>query len=139
VGRNPDEEDGRDTDDLADRLIDKREKLQYFVVTGSTAILAFTIATLRDAVDSIGACTRVALVTGGMLLLAAAGIALYAIFKRHRVYAEYLDERLGRAPKTPEHHQAVRRQFELLEAWMMGLFYLGVVVLVGVNAVELFH
>jgi hypothetical protein len=43
VGRNPDEEDGRETDDLADRLIDKREKLQYFVVTGSTAILAFTI------------------------------------------------------------------------------------------------
>jgi hypothetical protein len=127
-------------DDLADLLIEKRERLGYFIVTGSTAILAFTVASLKDSIEGLGAITRIALIVGGLLLLAAAGLALFAIRQRHRVYADYLDEIQGITPKMPEAKKhSIRIIPALLEPWTIGVFYLGVVVLVVVNTIALFR
>jgi len=38
-----------DIDDLADRFIEKRERLHYFIVTASAAVLLFSLGTPQAA------------------------------------------------------------------------------------------
>ena len=72
--------------------------------------------------------------------MAAAGLALYAIRHRHRVYAEYLDDIQGITAKIPEaKKQSIRRTAGRLEVWTIGMFYGGVVVLVVINTIALFQ
>jgi hypothetical protein len=47
VPSNPPEGSGSDrADELADRLVERRERLAYFLITSSTAIIAFTVTQL---------------------------------------------------------------------------------------------
>jgi len=136
VSEHPKSNSGRAVDELADRLIEKRERLHYFVITGSAGVIAFTIANLRASPSGLGLGARVAEFAGGGVLLFAGAVALFAIFDRHRVYADYLDELAGRRSAMSESDvRSVRSRFAKRDARIMVLFYLGVVVLAALNAI----
>jgi hypothetical protein len=125
-------------EDLADRLIEKRERLAYFIVTGSAAIIAFSVSNLRPAITALDCWPKASFVIGALLLGLAATIGLYLIYKRHRVYADYLDELAGAPTMEAGRQRAIRTEFGRLQALMLGFFYLGVVLMGVVNSGALF-
>ena len=84
--------DLRLSSELGDKLIEKREKLSYFMVTASIGVIVFTFNNLnkKDSILRIRAGTRVFMIWGSVALLLAALAALYSIYERHRQYARWL-------------------------------------------------
>jgi hypothetical protein len=126
-----------DIDDLADRLIEKRERLHYFIVTASAAVLLFSLGLLKQPHHRVGGCAKVATVFGGILLLLAAGTALGGILYRHRIYSQYLDELQGLRQSTEAADQKTRRRFLWIEGSMILLFFSGFVILAVVDGILL--
>jgi hypothetical protein len=75
-------------DDLADKLLEKREKLQYFIVTASTASVVFSFNNASGLLRKSS--VWLALAAWGALLLAA-GLALFSIRERHKRYTIWVD------------------------------------------------
>src|SRR5919106_5268954 len=78
-------------DDLADRLIEKREKFQYFVITGATAVIVFTFNNFNDPNGVLRLGPHVITIVGWGLLLVSAAAALLLFPLRHARYAGFLD------------------------------------------------
>jgi lysylphosphatidylglycerol synthetase-like protein (DUF2156 family) len=125
-------------DDLADRLIEKRERLHYFIVTASAAVIAFSLGALQPPRPPLTDASKTTAMFAGAALLLAAGTALGGIFYRHRVYANYLDVISGlRQPLSAKKQKRIRKAFAWIEGVMIGLFFAGFAVLAGVDAVVL--
>jgi hypothetical protein len=126
-----------DIDDLADRLIEKRERLHYFIVTASAVVLLFSLGLLKQPHHRVGGYAKVATVFGGILLLLSAGAALGGILYRHRIYSQYLDELQGLRQSTKAADQNARRRFLWIEGSTILLFFSGFVILAVVDGILL--
>jgi hypothetical protein len=123
---------------LADKLIEKRERLLYFIVTASTAVIAFTFNNLSSSAGILHAAPAWLPISGWALLLLAAGAALYLIRRRHKEYFRYIDELYGRRPSPSEIEvMAFRKLVARFELLMMSLFLVGVLLLVIAYAIAL--
>jgi hypothetical protein len=78
-------------DDLADRLIEKREKFQYFIITGATAVIVFTFNNFNEPNGVLRLGPHPLTIVGWILLLLAAAAALGLFPLRHARYAGFLD------------------------------------------------
>ncbi len=84
--------DLRLSSELGDKLIEKREKLSYFMVTASVGVIVFTFNNLNkpDSVLRVRPGTRGFMIWGSISLLLAALASLYGIYERHGQYARWL-------------------------------------------------
>ncbi len=82
-------------DELADKLFERRERLAYFLITGSTAIIAFTVTQLNQKNGPLRSASIPWLAVGWAGLLLSAGSSLMLIWRRHQAYALYLDSLYG--------------------------------------------
>jgi len=84
--------DVRLSSELGDKLIERREKFNYFIVTAAVSVVVFTFNNLnKDSTLFKGRSDlRGFLVWGCIGLLGAALLALYSIYERHRQYARWL-------------------------------------------------
>lgn len=120
-----------DPDELTERLNERREKLNYFIVTASIAIIAFTLKTALDA-RTVFVGWRLALVgSGSFLLLIAAGGSLWMVRLRHAQSWRYIDlakykEDVAAANRAME---PVLEQMKSLAFWMHLVFIVGVLVI----------
>jgi hypothetical protein len=134
----PADQSGLQLADIEDKLVEKREKLAYFIITASAALIAFTFNNLNSPNDVLRKAPLCLLLVGWALLLLAAAVSLFIIRKRHTTYAEVIDEIRGRA-KVPSETSVIgyRRSMRLLEAVTMALFFAGFVVLAVAHAIAL--
>jgi hypothetical protein len=87
---------------LTEKLIEKREKLEYFMVTAATAVIVFTLNDFNKMDGVLRSANRTLLLAGWACLLAAAGFALFAIRSRHSVYSLAIDVIRAGTPLEPD-------------------------------------
>jgi hypothetical protein len=88
-------------DDLTDRLIEKRERFQYFIVAAATAVLVFTFNDYDEKGGILRLGPRGLVVASWACLLASAGAALFQIALRHDRYWRFFRScRLGLASRV---------------------------------------
>jgi hypothetical protein len=114
-------------DELADRLIERRERLAYFLVTGATAIIAFTVTQLNPSRGLLASAPILVLSTGWLVLLFSAGASLMLIWSRHEAYRLYLDMLYGRSVESKRTEKA-RGKVRRWQAWALGLFFIGMAI-----------
>ena len=120
--------------DLADRLIDKREKLAYFVVTASVAVTVFTLNNMNDANGIVrGQGLGPWLLSGCILLLVSAGLSLSTVLVRHDQYSRWLTikdtgDPEGAIDRAMTHWENYIRRVRVL---MVGTFVIGMGLIVG--------
>jgi hypothetical protein len=128
--------DGEDTpprdktttaDELADRLLERRERLAYFLITGGTAIIAFTVTQLNQTNGALREGPVIWLAIGWLGLLLSAGCSLMLIWKRHRSYALYIDSLYGR-DLTEQERDKARQSVEWWQKAALTTFFLGSVI-----------
>lgn len=128
-------------DELAEKLIEKREKLQYFIITASVAIIAFTFSNLNPGTGLLRDGSASLAIAGWALLLLAAGCSLLLIRARHEVYRVFVDMRYERrtVPTEEERTRVVRlqRRMGAGEMLMMVFFFAGAGVLAAAHGVAL--
>jgi hypothetical protein len=123
-------------DELADKLIERRERLAYFLITGSTAIIAFTVTQLNRSNGPLRTASIPWLTVGWLGLLLSAGSSLMLIWRRHQAYALYLDSLYGVQTEDKERTKAQDR----VNRWQMAglaFFFLGSLVEVATWSVAL--
>jgi TRAP-type C4-dicarboxylate transport system permease small subunit len=124
--------------DIEDKLVEKREKLAYFIITASAALTAFTFNNLNSPDDVLRKAPLWVLLVGWALLLLAAAVSLLIIRKRHTTYAEVIEESRGQAERPSEESViAYRRSMRRFEAVTMALFFAGFVVLAVAHVIAL--
>jgi hypothetical protein len=84
-------ENHRHADDLTDRLLDKKEKLHYFLVTASAAVIVFTFNDLNAPKGRLQE-ARSLVVVGWVFLLVAMFASLLLIFLRQRQYDRFIQK-----------------------------------------------
>jgi hypothetical protein len=83
-------EDRLHVEDLADKLLDKREKFAYFLITAMAFIVAFTFGDFSDR-NGVLHHAPVGLVAIGYVVLVLSSIfSLYVIRARHETYTQNL-------------------------------------------------
>lgn len=102
--------------ELRDKLIDKREKFGYFLVTASVGVIVFVFkdlnnkdGVLRQDFDQI----RDRVLWGCGMLLTAAILALYLIYERHRQYYRWLASQ-----DHPERAEAMNKKMDWVDRVM---------------------
>src|SRR5947208_77768 len=111
-------------DELADRLIERRERLAYFLITSSTAIIAFTVTQLGQTDGPLRGASIPWLAVGWAGLLLSAGASLLLIWYRHESYSLYLDELYGHSYSEKQLARSVRRVV-LFQKIALALFFIG--------------
>jgi hypothetical protein len=72
-------------DELTDRLIEKREKLQYFIITAATAVTVFTFNDFNKPLGLLRSGPAWLPLLGWLLLTTSSGLSLYVLRKRHDI------------------------------------------------------
>jgi hypothetical protein len=123
-------------DALTDRLTDRREKFQYFIVTAATAVIVFTFSNANSATGVLHAAPWWMPFFAWVFLAGSAGLALFGVWTRHDLYASYLDERyegrknLAELPSARQDRvRSLQRRIRVLQAVVASLFVAGVVLL----------
>ena len=118
------------TDEITDKLIDKEQKLNYFLVTASTAILVFTFNDFNSPRGLLQSAPLGLVASGWALLIISAVASLYIVREGHKLYRMYIKLRnQGLDEPTPEMRCIVERIYdrrELAERIMIGGFVLGI-------------
>jgi hypothetical protein len=89
-------------EELTDKLIDKREKLQYFIITASTAVIVFSFNDFNKAQGTLRHGPLNLIMGGWIVLLLASAFSLYALRARQWVYGRAIDEIRGTDPLKEE-------------------------------------
>jgi hypothetical protein len=116
-------------EELSDKLIEKREKLEYFIITASTAVIVFSFNDFNKA-DGVlqGGALWLTMLAWSLLLLAP-GFALLAIRRRHGQYAisqEWLRQNRS-APRDDAERSRIERGKLGVKVGdqLMGAFFIG--------------
>lgn len=119
-------------EEMADKLIDKREKLEYFIVTASTAIIVFTFNDFNNPNGLLQRGSGSMTLAGWLVLLLASALALYGLRARHWVYSQAIaDMRLSHSLPPVRMKKVRRAQTRIIWAshLMWGAFVLGTAML----------
>lgn len=81
----------RHADVLTDRLNERREKLNYFLVTASVAVIAFTLKTALDRQSLFPGGRLILVAIGCILLLLTSGLSLWYVWTRHGQEWKYIE------------------------------------------------
>jgi hypothetical protein len=114
-------------DDLSDRLIEKREKFQYFIITGATAVIVFTFNNFNEPNGVLRLGPHWLTIGGWLVLLISAAAALFLFPLRHSRYAGFLDllEAGQRQPTGDKLRKEKRsRRLVRLTEWVMGVAFI---------------
>lgn len=131
-------DEGRILPEIEDRLVEKRERLNYFIITASTAVIAFTFNNLNSPEGILRQGSLLQPLTGWSLLFLASVAALYLIRRRHTEYARYLDELHKRTTPPSENVRArYRDRIAIVEFFMIEFFLAGMALLIIAHAVAL--
>lgn len=121
-------------EELGDKLIEKREKLEYFLITASTAVIVFSFNDFNRKDGLLqGGHLWLTMIAWSLLLLSPAG-GLLAIRRRHTQYAlsqQWLREERHQA-KDEKEKRKIERGTKLIQAGdsLMALsFLLGIAIL----------
>jgi hypothetical protein len=114
-------------DDLTDRLIEKRERFQYFIVTASTAVLVFTFNNFNQPDGILRLGPRWLVIVGWFALLLAAAAALLQIALRHERYWRYIKTREAGAVRPRDDEEQgwvdVTRKIIVGARWAMAILF----------------
>jgi hypothetical protein len=137
-------EERANLDALTDRLTDKRERFQYFIVTAATAVVVFTLNDANSATGVLRESPRWMPFFAWVALAISAGLALFGVWTRHDLYSSYLEERyegrknLAELPSARQDRvKRLRRRIRVLQAVVASLFVAGVVLLAFAYAIGL--
>jgi hypothetical protein len=123
-------------DELTDKLVERRERLAYFLITSATAIIAFTVTQLGQTDGPLRGASIPWLAAGWAGLLLSAGASLLLIWYRHESYSLYLDELYGHPISKDKLDSSVKRVVSF--QWIaIGLFFTGSVIEFSTWAVAL--
>jgi hypothetical protein len=129
---------------LTDRLTDRRERFQYFIVTAATAVIVFSFNNANSATGVLHNAPGWMPFLAWVALAVSAGLALFGVWTRHDLYASYLDERyegrknLAELPSARQDRvRNLRRRIRVLQAVVASLFVASVVLLALAYAVGL--
>jgi hypothetical protein len=78
-------------DELTSRLNERREKLNYFIISASIAVIAFTLKAALDSRALFTGCRLALVVIGCGSLLGAAGGSLWTLRTRHGQEWKYIE------------------------------------------------
>lgn len=112
-------------DELADKLIERRERLAYFLITGGTTIIAFTVTQLNQEDGTLREAPILWLSIGWLGLLLSAGSSLMLIWKRHQSYASYVGSLYGEEPISPKERARVRESVDRWQTAALTFFFAG--------------
>jgi hypothetical protein len=115
-------------DELADKLIERRERLAYFLITGGTTIIAFTVTQLNEKGGPLREASIPWLSIGWLVLLLSAGSSLMLIWKRHQSYALYIGWLYGREGVSPQERARARRGVDRWQMAALAFFFAGSVI-----------
>jgi hypothetical protein len=105
-------------DDLTHRLFELREKLNYFLITASTAVVVFTFNNLNSAQGTLGRASHILIAIGFGGMIGASGASLIVLYLRHSQYRRYLQIRYdGRVTPNEEELRQVRKAETLMLFW----------------------
>ena len=93
-------------EEMADRLIEKREKLQYFLVTAATAVIVFTFNDFNDPQGILQEGSVRLTLAGWLVLLLSSALALYGLRARHWVYSRAIADMRSEDPLPLEQKRA---------------------------------
>jgi hypothetical protein len=133
VKRESPEQEGPNTEEVTDRLIEKVEKLNYFLVTASTAVLVFTFNDFNSSTGLLQSSPVLLVAFGWAFLIMSSVASLLVVRDGHELYRIYIklrNQRLDQPP--PETQRIVQRLYartRFLEITMIGGFLLGIAVL----------
>ncbi len=123
-------------DELTDKLIEKREKLNYFIVTAATAVIVFTFKDFNDRSGLLHSVTLWIPASGWVVLLISAGCALFALRRRHTLVSINQDWRYANriSPKDVTEARRIRVNTRLVKVsdFLMGLLFVVGMGLLGI-------
>ena len=124
-------------DELTDKLIEKREKLDYFIVTAATAVIVFTFKDFNDPKGLLHTVSLWVPAAGWVVLLMASGCALFSLKRRHTLNSISLDWRYeGRkAPKDEHELKRINRNLHWVKVsdFLMGCLFVAGMALLGLG------
>lgn len=126
-----DDERRKHADELAERLIERREKLNYFLATASIAVIAFSLKTALDSRRIFSGAGKVFVAWGCLLLLISAAGSLRVIRFRHSQAWTYIDRALYQDNRAGADQEMEQRQ-EGMRVTARAMSYLFILGMAGV-------
>jgi hypothetical protein len=131
----PDSPDRLRIDELTDKLIEKREKLEYFIITAAIAVIVFTFKDFNDQHGLLHLVDPWVPAAGWIVLLAASGCALFALRRRHSLISINQDWRYENRTSAKDEREAWRIKWNTrlnrASDLLMGILFVSGMSLVG--------
>jgi len=115
-----------DLDELADRLVERRERLSYYMIGAAAGVLVFVLNSLNSPTAVLTISPRGLIVLSCALLISAAATSLYLIWERQNNYWHYLDIRYNQAGTATDNDRTgivARRRRMGIATLLFGLLF----------------